>query len=90
MNRKGEQMPDLPDTALPDQVEQAGLDSFPASDPPSWSPMHLGLPANRTAAEPSGHPAHATARSPAASDAGDETPASDADMTNQLSRVTSG
>lgn len=33
MTRKRELKPDLPETASPDQVEQAGLDSFPASDP---------------------------------------------------------
>jgi predicted CoA-binding protein len=28
----------------PDEVTQAGLDSFPASDPPSWTPLRSGAP----------------------------------------------
>ena len=31
--------------AVADQVMDAGLDSFPASDPPSWSPLRVGAPA---------------------------------------------
>ncbi len=27
-----------------DDVLDAGLDSFPASDPPSWSPLRVGAP----------------------------------------------
>jgi uncharacterized membrane protein len=32
--------------AIIDEIERASEDSFPASDPPSWTPHRAGLPAD--------------------------------------------
>ncbi len=56
MVRKREAQPHLTETATPDQIEQAGLDSFPASDPPSWIAVHTGRPAAPAPQEAPGTP----------------------------------
>jgi hypothetical protein len=40
--------PPSPRSAWPaDDVFDAGMDSFPASDPPSWGPLRVGAPSAR-------------------------------------------
>lgn len=56
MNHTKVRKPDLPETLSHDPVEQASLDSFPASDPPSWAPLHVGRPSTAQPPDTTGTP----------------------------------
>jgi hypothetical protein len=50
MSRGGDHLTETtPEETIDDPVVEAGLESFPASDPPAWIILHAGSPARVTA-----------------------------------------
>lgn len=86
MNR--ERISQEPLASDPDPVELASLDSFPASDPPSWIRLHPGRPATSAVPESSGQSdpqeIHARAEDPAGSNPAGKKSEPDPAMTNRL------
>ena len=46
--------PVAPSAPLPesDRIDESERESFPASDPPSWAPLHPGAPVHEDPGEP--------------------------------------
>jgi hypothetical protein len=53
MSSAGRKRPTKPEAEeVIDEVEEAGDESFPSSDPPSWTPTHAGRPAPPSGDQP--------------------------------------